>query len=61
MPIYDFICEKCEKKEERLVSRANIDEQYCQCSSDAKMTRSEDVPNTSFALKGVWYKTHKRY
>lgn len=61
MPIFDFICTKCEKKEERLVSRSEIDNQKCDCTEDAQMIKSDQISRTNFSLKGVWFKTHKRY
>ncbi len=59
MPLYDFICEKCEKTEERLIRRDDMDNQTCTCGD--KMVKSESLSKMSFQLKGVWYKTHKRY
>lgn len=61
MPIYDYVCVKCDKHEERLVSISEAEKQLCDCEDGAKMDRTENVANTSFALKGVWFKTHRRY
>lgn len=61
MPIFDFKCEKCGKIEERLISRAQIELQKCICTDDSPMVKTEEVHATNFALKGVWFKSHKRY
>lgn len=61
MPIFDFICTKCGKTEERLVNRSELDSQKCSCGEDSKMVKSDSISRTNFTLKGVWFKTHKQY
>lgn len=61
MPIFDFKCEKCGKIEERLVSRNELDTQECSCAPASPMKKTDDVHAMNFALKGIWYKSHKRY
>lgn len=61
MPIFDFICTKCGKTEERLVSRSELDSQKCACGEDSDMVKSDNISRTNFTLKGVWFKTHKQY
>lgn len=60
MPIFDFVCSKCDNKEEKLVNRSEIDTQTC-AKCEALLIKSENVSNTSFALKGMWFKTRGRY
>ena len=59
MPLYDFICDKCEKTQEKLIKREDIDKQICECGT--LMHKSDVVTKMSFQLKGIWFKTHKRY
>ncbi len=61
MPIFEFECVVCGKKEDRLIARSEIDDQKCTCQDDAAMIKSENIQNTSFSLKGRWYKTTKSY
>jgi len=62
MPIFDFVCTKCEVKEERFVNRSEIENQKCRkCPDEPPMIQSEEISRTNFSLKGVWYKTHRRY
>jgi len=62
MPIYEYYCEKCEKKQDLRVNFSNADEQYCNCSEEpTKLQRVESFTNNSFHLKGVWYKTRRTY
>lgn len=60
MPIFDFVCTECESREERLVSRDAVESQVCK-SCKKPMVRSDDIYPMQFALKGVWFKSHKRY
>lgn len=55
MPIFDYICLKCNKKESRLIKRSEMDEQVCKCDNKSKM---EKLPTfgSNFILKGNWYK-----
>ena len=60
MPIFDFVCSKCSNKEEKLVNRSELDVQKCaECGE--LLIKSENFSNTSFALKGMWFKTRGRY
>lgn len=60
MPLFDFVCNTCNTIEERLVKHSEITEQVCKdCGKE--MVKSEQVSKLNFALKGVWFKTHKRY
>jgi putative FmdB family regulatory protein len=60
MPIFDYVCEKCNSKTEKLVKRAELDVQTCDVCNE-HLSRVDEISNTSFALKGVWFKSHKRY
>jgi len=60
MPLFDFRCEKCDSKEERLVKRDEYETQVCKVCEEA-MVKVEGISNTSFALKGVWFRSHNRY
>lgn len=56
-PIYEYVCTKCEKEEDRLVSFSNADQQQCTCEDDAPMERKDMIHKTSFTLKGRgWFK-----
>lgn len=61
MPIYQYICTKCETEEDRLVSFSNADQQQHDCEDDAPMERTHKVERTSFSLKGNWVKTTGSY
>lgn len=52
MPIYDFMCEKCGKVEERFVhSSKDIDTQYCGCNPSEKTCDCDcDVNDTPCKL-----------
>lgn len=61
MPIFDFVCHKCETIQERLVKNLDaVTEQKCEeCSGE--LIKSDVPSKTSFVLKGKWYKTTKSY
>lgn len=61
MPIYSYTCPSCEKKEDRLVSFSNADEQMCDCDDNVKLERDDVIHKTDFVLKGNWFKTRKTY
>ncbi len=61
MPIFEFECTACGKREDRLIKRSEIDEQTCSCEDHGKMIKTDLIQNTSFALKGRWFKTTKGY
>lgn len=61
MPIYTFVCEKCNKKEDRLVKYSEIDNQICDCDKESKMLKSDEPNRTSFMLKGKWFKNTGSY
>ena len=54
MPIFDFECEKCKQKEERLVRRNDIETQVC-ATCGSKMPKTSEIHRTSFTLKGNWH------
>lgn len=55
MPIFDYVCPKCKKKESRIVKFDNMDEQYCSCDKEQKVDRIPSF-STAFILKGSrWY------
>lgn len=60
MPIFDFKCTKCDKIDERLIRRDDIDTQLCK-DCQALMVKTDDIHPMQFALRGVWFKSHKRY
>ena len=61
-PIYSYICEKCEKEIDRLVSFSNADEQLCDCEDGARLVREDKIHGaTPFVLKGNWFKTRGTY
>lgn len=53
MPIFDFYCKKCNKTEERLVRRDDIDKQKCNIC-ERKMPKTDEIHKSSFILKGNW-------
>jgi hypothetical protein len=61
MPLFDFKCVKCDKLEERLIPRREIDEQVCGCGERFPMKMSEVPHVTNFSLKGVWFKNTGGY
>lgn len=59
MPLFDYHCEKCAIKEERLVP---VSEAYDQKCSVCGEQMEKEFPNTfDFTLKGRWFKTTKGY
>jgi putative FmdB family regulatory protein len=60
MPLFNFVCEKCGKSEDRFVSNSKLDEQTCPCDEHAKMVQ-QFAPACNFILKGKWFKNSKGY
>lgn len=64
MPIFDFVCNKCSRVEEKLVSRADADngiEFPCDCEDGAKLERSEAISAAALRFKGQWFGTTGNY
>ena len=61
MPIFEFECMVCGKREDRLVKRDDVESQKCTCEDGAPMVKADVIQNTSFSLKGRWFKTTKGY
>lgn len=62
MPLYDFRCNTCGVIKEFLVKRSEVDEAIpCDCETEAKMERLNKITNTSFILKGNWFKNNQSY
>ncbi len=57
MPLYEYICHRCEKKEERLLPFSKSEsEQSCE---HCKNTLTKIISKPSFQLKGSgWYSDH---
>lgn len=60
MPIFSFKCKKCNKEEDRLVKRSDIDTQKCSTCGEL-MLKEDKIMSTTFNLKGNWFKTTKSY
>lgn len=57
MPIYEYVCESCEKITEAMQKFADAPLTDCELCG-AKGTLSKKISRTSFALKGTgWYST----
>ena len=64
MPIFEYQCNKCELKQDKLVSRKDVDEDKtfeCNCENKGTMTRSEVVNAATLRFKGNWFGTTGRY
>lgn len=61
MPIFDFQCDKCDKKVEKIVSlkESEIPIQ-CDCGKDGKLVKQPVAP-FNFSLKGNWFKNNGTY
>ena len=65
MPIFEYKCDKCNKTEDKLVSRSDADdfvEFDCTCKKKGKLKRTEAI-TTAAALrfKGNWSGTTGRF
>ena len=57
MPIFEYKCEKCNKVVDKLVKRSEEHEQqYCDCSDDVKLIRTDHLFSTGLQFKGRWFK-----
>lgn len=62
MPIYEFYCEKCNKKYDKLLFHSELNNtQYCECDNTTPLQQTDTIHTTTFNLKGKWYKTTKSY
>lgn len=59
MPLFTYICEKCEFSEDIIVSYAESDDQICPKCGSKFVKQFPDSMN--FTLKGDWYKNNKSY
>jgi putative FmdB family regulatory protein len=44
MPIYEYVCDKCESRTERVVSRTERDEQFCERCASQKLRLAVSRP-----------------
>lgn len=56
MPIYEYVCTRCKKIQDKLVKISEAENQTCDCEDGAKLERTNSIHATSFILKGSgWY------
>jgi len=64
MPIFEYKCNKCDKLEDKLVSRVDADEDKtfpCDCKAKGTLSKNT-VPNAaSLRFKGNWFGTTGQY
>ena len=64
MPIFEYKCDKCEEIKDKLVSRADADENKtfeCECDSKGTLTRHTAPCAASLRFKGNWFGTTGQY
>jgi putative FmdB family regulatory protein len=61
MPIFEFTCDKCDKKFERILSyEASEEEVICPCDKQAPSQKNKTF-SFNFTLKGNWFKNNRTY
>lgn len=62
MPIFSYKCDVCGIVKDILVKRSEMDDTIpCDCETEGKLERLNTISNTSFILKGNWYKNNQSY
>lgn len=63
MPIFDFYCKKCSPENNKIIHEVLVNHNcnaICPTCQE-EMTKIDTINNTSFILKGKWYKNTKSY
>lgn len=61
MPIFQYICETCGKKEDRLVKRTEETTQVCTCDDKTILVREDILSAPGHQYKGRWFKNAGSY
>ena len=64
MPLFDYVCDKCEKVEEKLVSRTDAEAEVtfpCDCEKKGTLSRSSAPSAAALRFKGQWFGTTGNY
>lgn len=64
MPIFQYQCDKCEKLDDKLVSRAEVDsdaEFPCDCKKKGTLKRTNTISASALRFKGRWFGTTGGY
>lgn len=64
MPIFEYICDACEKRVDKLVTRTQVEEGVefeCECEQKGTLKKSEAPVAASLRFKGKWYTTTRGY
>lgn len=57
MPIFEYRCDKCDKTEDKLVTRPEADagvEFVCDCEEGAIMKKGDKISAAALRFKGNW-------
>lgn len=57
MPIFQFKCDKCDKLDDKLISRSDADNNVdfdCDCAKKGKLKRTNDITAAALRFKGNW-------
>lgn len=61
MPIFEFSCDTCEKRIEKILSFEESENYKNVCDCGKGTMRKVPISNCNFSLKGKWFKTTGSY
>lgn len=61
MPIFEFSCDKCGNKEEKIISYEESEKIKPKCKCGKGILTKIKINNFNFALKGNWFRNNGKY